>query len=114
MAPVKGKVAFQDGQPVAGGNVILQPADDPNVPSAIGEIQADGTFVMFTSKPGDGARIGRFHVLVQPVQDDYSARNPRPIDLKFSDPKTSGIEFEVKSGENTLNVTVHPPKRGGP
>jgi hypothetical protein len=113
MAPVTGKVVFEDGRPVPGGKVILHPADDPNVPSAVGEIQDDGTFVtMSTERYGDGARVGRYRVLVQPVQDDYSARKPRPIDIKFSDPATSPVPvFEVKPGDNTLNVTVHPPRK---
>jgi hypothetical protein len=111
MAPVTGKVVFEDNKPVPGGKVILHPADDPNVPSAIGDIQPDGTFVLSTYKLGDGARVGRYHVLVQPIQDDYSARKPRPIDARFADPTTSGIEFTVGPKDNFLAVTVHPPRR---
>lgn len=111
MAPVTGTVRYEDGQPVTVGGVILSPAGDPNLPSATGDIRPDGTFTLSTAKPGDGAVVGRYHVLVVPPGDDYGPKNPRPIDPRFGDPKTSGIEFEVKPGPNTLPVTVHRPKR---
>jgi hypothetical protein len=111
MAPVTGKVTYPDGSPATGGEVSLHHVDDPNVPSPVGYIQPDGTFTLFTEKPGDGVAVGKYKVAVASPTDDYGPKNPRPIDLKFADPKTSGIEFEVKPGANTLDVTVTRPQK---
>ncbi len=108
---VTGKVTFDDGRPVAAGEVLLTPSEDPSLPAPIGHLQADGTFELFTATPGDGAPLGKYHVLVMPLADDFGPKNPRPIDPKFADPKSSGIEFEILPGESTLNISVHPPKK---
>jgi hypothetical protein len=111
MAPVTGTVRYDDGTPVTGGEVTLHPADDPKLPTGVAYIQPDGRFAVFTEKPGDGVRTGKYKVGVAPPTDDYGPRNPRPIDPKFADPATSGITFEVKPGPNTLDVTVTRPKK---
>jgi hypothetical protein len=111
MAAVTGTVKYEDGSPVTGGEVILHPTDDPNLTSPLGYIQPNGTFALFTSRPGDGVRIGRYKVAVTPPTDDYGPKNPLPIDTKFANPNTSGIEFEVKPGSNTLDITVHRPRK---
>jgi hypothetical protein len=115
MAKVTGTVAIEPGgAPLKGGIVTLLPADDPTKPSAVGDVEQDGTFVVSTYKKGDGAEVGRYLVTVIPVQDDYNARNPRPIDARFGDPATSKLEFVVEPGKaNVLTITVHPPRRGG-
>lgn len=110
MGAVNGTVKYEDGSPVAGGEVSLHPIDDPMIPSPIGYIQPDGSFTLFTEKPGDGARVGAYHVAVAPPPDDYGPKHPRPIAPKFANPETSGIDFEVKPGANTLSITVTRPK----
>jgi hypothetical protein len=110
-APVSGTVAYDDGSPVTGGEIILHPVDDAKATSPIAYIRPDGTFEVFTAKPGDGARVGKYRVTVTPPTDDYGPRNPLPIDRKFGDPATSGFECEVVPGPNTLTLKVHRPKR---
>ena len=109
LAPVPGRVVYDDGSPVTGGEVSLHPADDPTVPSPVGYVKPDGSFALFTDRPGDGVRPGRYKVAVAPPTDDYGPKNPRPIDPKFAHPDRSGFEFEVKPGDNTLDLTVTRP-----
>ncbi len=111
MSPVAGTVKYDDGSPVIGGEVSLHPIDDPQLPSPVGYIQPDGSFKLFTRKPGDGVRQGKYKVVVAPPTDDYGPKNPRPIDPKFSDPNTSGIQFEVQPGDNVLTISVTRPKK---
>lgn len=108
MAPVTGRVSYPDGSPVVAGKVLLVP-DDPTAPSAVAELEPDGSFAAFTDRPGDGARLGTYKVSVQPPGDDYSAKNPRPIDLKYEDPATSGFTVTVEDKPNTLDLTVTRP-----
>jgi hypothetical protein len=108
-ATVTGTVRYSDGSPVTSGEVLLYPADDPAAPSPVGHIQPDGSFALFTDRPGDGAPVGRYTVTVAPLGDEYNARNPRPIDPKYADPATSGLTYEVKPGTNTLDLTVTRP-----
>src|SRR5438132_987871 len=54
--PVQGKVVDQAGQPIpglGGSEIVFTLVDGPT--SSIGEIGDDGSFTLFTDKPGDGA-----------------------------------------------------------
>src|SRR5581483_1663029 len=82
------------------------------------EINKDGTFRLGTEKPGDGARPGKYRVLVNPpvTYKPDEARGIRAveirgpsIDARFSDFTTSGLELEVKPGRNEVALTVTRP-----
>jgi hypothetical protein len=62
--PVKGKVTF-NGKPLAGGGSIafVPQGGEAKVDSG-GEIKADGTYELTTHKPGDGAMVGDFKVVI--------------------------------------------------
>ena len=93
--PVRGKVVFEGGQPVAGGSVTFQPQDDSAV-STSGVIGPDGTFSLFSFKAGvraAGATAGPHRVIV------YFAIATVPA-FEFPDP------FVVKPGENDFTLTI--------
>src|SRR6478736_4266188 len=53
---VQGKVVDQSGQPIAGlegSQIVFTLVDGPT--SSVGEIGSDGSFTIFTDRPGDGA-----------------------------------------------------------
>lgn len=59
--PVKGKVSYK-GQPLTRGTILFEPEGMGK--DGHGEVQPDGTFVLTTYKPGDGAVIGAHRVAV--------------------------------------------------
>jgi hypothetical protein len=114
--PVRGKVTLEDGTPVSKGMVVFESmAGDAKI-TARGDIQADGTFKLGTYKPGDGVPPGRYRVLVAPREDmediDSPNRKPPAFDPRYSDFKTSGLEFEVKSGTNEFPIQLTRPRKG--
>ena len=115
--PVSGRVVYVDGSPVTEGLVVGEAAVDGKQVMAQGDVNPDGTFRWGTRRPGDGARPGKYRVVVIPraLGDAETAKGVLPaIDRKFSNPKTSGIDFEVKETSNRLDITVTRPKRAKP
>jgi len=50
-------------------------------------------------------------VVPRAVGEKEASQGVRPaVDRKFSNPQTSGIDFEVKPGTNELDITVTKPK----
>lgn len=107
VSPVKGRVMYQ-GKPVPYGQVMFQPeTGDP----ARGEIQPDGSYVLTTYAPGDGATIGKNYVRITsiPAQRPEAASQAVKGELssvgstippKYSHFRTSGIEVVVQAGTN--------------
>lgn len=117
--PVTGHVAFEDGQSLTTGGVVLceslEVQSDGMAIMARAKIEADGTFELSTFDEGDGAVIGKHRVLVsaQRDADDYYKRGivPRPvIDERFEDYETSGLELVVEEGDNEFQIVVVAPK----
>jgi len=111
--PVTGKVAFADGAPLEEGTVVCEMKEGDQTIMARGTLQRDGTFKLGTEKPGDGAKPGKYRVLVMPrsLTDAEAAITPPIIDPKWQRYETSGLELEVKpQGTNDLNITVTKPQ----
>ena len=109
-APVSGKVLV-DGQPVTKGQVIFAPEGGR---AATGILGPDGTFTLSTYRPNDGAVVGKHTVTVISAERAADA-DPEDIDApmrwlvprRYSDPGTSGLEFEVKAeGSNQANFDL--------
>ena len=110
---VNGRVAYEDGSPLTEGNVIGQMGEGADSVTVQGNVKPDGTFSWGTERPGDGAKPGKYRVAVIPrgLGDAELAQGKLPaVDAKFSSFQTSGIEFEVKAGNNELNIKVTRPK----
>jgi hypothetical protein len=109
-----GTVTFQ-GRPVTDGVVIF--SDNANAVFMNYDIQPDGTFEVTTAE-GKGIWAGTYRVAVAPKLADpemgviaQPAVIPRPSDIppRYWKPETSGIEFEVKEGENRpLDIELKP------
>jgi hypothetical protein len=107
--PVAGRVAYEDGSPLTEGSVVGETTIDGAKVQARGEIAADGTFAWGTTKAGDGARPGKYRVIVVPralSNAELEQGKVPAVDDKFTARDTSGIELEVKEGKNDFKVTV--------
>jgi hypothetical protein len=112
---VHGRVVYEDGSPLTEGIVVGETTEGEARVMAQGSVRGDGTFSWGTVRPGDGAIPGKYRVVVLPraVGEAEAAQGMVPVvDPKFSKPETSGIDFEVKPGQNDLNITVTKPKQG--
>src|SRR5262245_14499551 len=96
--PVAGRVVWEDGsaaRELAGGLVVFESVEDRM--GARADIQADGSFRLSTSRPGDGTLAGRHRVLVeapQPSEKELAGRKDMPqiLDPRFASFETSGLE----------------------
>ncbi|MBY0457927.1 MAG: hypothetical protein K2V38_11355 [Gemmataceae bacterium] len=79
----------------------------------------DGTFVLTSYLPDDGAPIGEYSVMVMPArgaaEEDLENDMPAakraagkraPFPAKYTTPKTSGLSVTVKSGDNVLDLDL--------
>jgi hypothetical protein len=111
--PVRGTVTLEDGTPLTKGMVVFESMAGDNKITARGDIRPDGTFQLGTYKPGDGVPPGKYRVLIAPRDDmediDSPNRKPLAFDRRYSDFKTSGLEFEVKPGSNDFPIRVTRP-----
>jgi hypothetical protein len=95
IVPVKGRITYK-GESVVKGAVEFEPQLDGR--NASGDIQSDGTFVLSTFKPGDGAVVGTHRVFVRVGGDGYG---PKPgtarelLPAKFASAESSGLTAEV-------------------
>jgi hypothetical protein len=106
--PVRGKATFEDGTPLTTGMVVFERQEGGKAVMARGEIQADGSYQLGTGRPGDGATPGKYQVLVSvpdPIYQDEERPTP-PLDPRYMDYRTSGLEFEVKPGPNEYPIRV--------
>ena len=101
--PVTGKVTWQ-GKPLADGTVGFNPIKVgkglPNRP-AIGELRADGTYVLSSFRSSDGVLPGEYRVTVQSyisrpnVMDGFVKPAVWRIPSRYGDPVQSGLSFTV-------------------
>jgi hypothetical protein len=108
--PVGGKVTFEDGTPLTEGMVVFETGQGEKKITARGAIQADGSYQLSTHKPGDGVPPGAYRALIAPPSPK-DPENPEksPFDERFTDFKTSGLEFTVQAGPNDIPIRVSRP-----
>ena len=98
--PVTGMVFYND-KPVTAGVVMFQP---PSGPPASGQIQPDGSFELETYGRAFGARTGANQVRIshrEMKQDGGElALGKYLLPERYSQFSTSGLNAEVKAGEN--------------
>jgi hypothetical protein len=115
MYPVRGTVTLEDGTPVARGLVIFERVEGGPPLTARGDIQPDGRYELSTETPGDGVPAGRYRVSINPLDtsDVPDEQKTLPFDVRYLNQKTSGLEFEVKSGPNEFPIRLAPPAPKG-
>jgi hypothetical protein len=102
-------VVRMDGNPLTRGTVRFLPSAGR---TAEGKIQPDGTFTLGTFGDSDGALIGTHQVAIIAYEPsrraagrppDFTVASPKIkplVPMKYMAPGTSGLVFEVKSGNN--------------
>lgn len=113
-AQVRGKVTL-DGRPLESGGVMFMP---PRGRAATGVVQADGSYVIGTYRPGDGAVVGPHRVTINPYfphaedADDEQDMTAAARSKVFTVPRPfTGISVVVESGkENVIDI----PLKSGP
>ncbi len=108
---VDGKVAFADGSPLRGGEVVFESVSLGI--EARGTIDEEGRFQLTTFEPEDGAVEGEHLVLVFPARRnaDGGRRFEHSIDDKYLDYSTSDLRCQVVAQDavNTCRLVVIPP-----
>jgi hypothetical protein len=110
---VSGRVQYKDGSPITGGSRVihLEPAANTTAQirkMATGEITSDGSFTMYTRKPGDGVIPGiyviTFSVLDKPmggkslIPAKYSSAADSPLSITVDGNKTE-LLYELEKRE---------------
>ncbi|VTT99193.1 Uncharacterized protein OS=Singulisphaera acidiphila (strain ATCC BAA-1392 / DSM 18658 / VKM B-2454 / MOB10) GN=Sinac_0124 PE=4 SV=1 [Gemmataceae bacterium] len=110
-ATVTGKVTV-GGRDAPIGEVTFYPADgDAARPTPRGMIARDGTYTLKVGSKS-GLPAGDYRVAVQVMDTPPPPRgNEPPAALplsprRYGDPKTSGLEFTVKPGANTIDLPL--------
>jgi hypothetical protein len=109
---VSGRVQYQDGSPITGGvrTINFEPAANTTAEirkMATGEIGTDGSFTMYTRRPGDGVIPGiyvvTFTIMDQPlggkllIPEKYKSPAESPFDITVDGDKTDLLyELEKK------------------
>jgi hypothetical protein len=107
LQPVRGKVTLPDGKPAVNSQVVFDGPIGGKAISARGDVQADGSFELATSQPGDGVPPGRYRVQINPPPlVNAEAAQRLPFNSKYTDFSTSGLEFEVKAGSNDFPIQL--------
>ena len=108
--PVRGKVVDSQGQPIAElerSQIIFSLIGGTT--SSEGEIKSDGSFEVFTMKPGDGAPPGDYQVYIPRRYLDPEHPAPQVIDAKYENPDSSGLQATVDKKTNTFEFKVDRP-----
>ena len=109
--PVHGQVRFSDGARV--GTIELESLEHGT--TATGRIQEDGSFVLGTYTPTDGAAQGKHRVIVvQIVISDgtfqHTKDHGKRVPAKYGSYETSGLSASVEATEQNRIVIELPTK----
>jgi len=114
---VVGKVVYKGtSQPAAAGAGILFESTKEPYARAAGKIEADGSFVLSTDRPDNGAIQGEHRVSIVPMAQDGTASDltaalSRKIDPKYFELRTSGLKFTIQpTTKNEFLIEVEKPK----
>ena len=116
-APVSGTVTY-NGKPVPNAHVSFVPSDASRR-AAEGLTDTSGRFILGTFSANDGAIVGKYKIGViangppRPAKPGEGSGMPGEtmpgepvIPKKYFSPETSGLEHEVKSGRNSVELTL--------
>ncbi len=112
-AQVSGKVLYKDGTVPKGGvrTIQFQPMADTKAEirkAASGEIQPDGSFKVYTRKPGDGIFLGKYAVTFSVWKGPMD-----PVSLvanKYTKAATTPIVVEIDGDRDDLMFEIDPAK----
>jgi hypothetical protein len=108
--PARGKVLVA-GKPAVGATVVFHPAKssaESAYRTPAGVVQADGSFILSTFAPGDGAPAGEYIVAISPSRDagDAKSKSAAPIKLalKYGDIHQTPLRATVVEGANEITA----------
>jgi hypothetical protein len=102
LIPVKGRVFFK-GQPLTSGTVRFEP-DDFGRP-AFGKLQSDGTFVLSTTKDGDGVVAGHHRVSIADTNLNSQSK-PKALLKKYAAALTSKFQADVSPEKTEFSFEI--------
>jgi hypothetical protein len=103
--PVKGKVLLPSGQPLRAGRVELIAKKSPPGFDAFGDIEPNGSFVLTSIKPDDGAVPGDYVATISTMNYRAKGGNPKRI------PNAAEVPRRYQEANTSdLNVTIEPGK----
>jgi hypothetical protein len=109
---VSGKVTL-DGKPLkqGQGHVMFVPDATKGTkgPPAIGVTDAEGIYTLSTDREAgseDGAIVGFHRVRISEVPNPEKPDAPLTIPAKYGNEATSGFSFEVKPGDNPIQLDL--------
>jgi hypothetical protein len=111
VAQVRGKVVFKNGSmPNAGIRYVrLEPAADSTAvirKGASGSVNDDGTFEIFTLRPGDGVHLGKYAVTFTYLKSFNEQK--QMIDAKYTTAATTPYHLNVERDTNDLVYELEP------
>lgn len=110
-AQVSGHVQYKGGAPIKAGIRVIrfEPAEDTTAAvrkTASGDIGQDGSFTLFTRKPGDGVPLGKYKVTFTLLTSVTGGENiTRP---EYMSAATSPFEVEVTDDVSDLLYEIEP------
>ena len=93
---VAGKVTYK-GKPLPGGTITLHVAKGKPIR---GSLRADGSYSVKDVPPG------QVQVTIETESVKAKAGKYVPIPLKYADPRTSGLTYEVNKGTQTFHIEL--------
>jgi hypothetical protein len=109
--PVTGEVVDASGKPIPGlekSNYVMFAQVPDGTSSSMGEILADGSFRLFTNKPGDGVAPGDYYVYLPRKHLDPERAMPQLVAGKFESIEQSGWTKTVEKKRNHFVLEVSP------
>ena len=86
MVGVTGTVTLE-GKPLGLGRILFEPVSPDDGTSAMGDIEADGSFELFTTKPGDGVVPGSYYPVVMDPKEGRECTKRSAHRTRSADPK---------------------------
>ncbi len=117
MVQVTGKITNTDGSMLKGGirEVRFEPTRDvpqEGLRTASGQIESDGSYHLFTRKPGDGIMPGTYNVMITVWKEQHDPVSL--IDDRYSTAGTTPFKnVKIDRDRNDLDFKIEPKSTAG-
>jgi hypothetical protein len=103
-SPARGKIVGTAGEPLQYVVVNLEPLNQTAGGPAQGVVKENGTFVLRTFHPEDGALPGKYKVWLEP--SPMAPKKASPIPAKYQSPEESDVTVLITEGDNDLSIKL--------
>lgn len=103
---VQGQVTLPGGAPAKG--VIVGFENMEKHVRSTGTADDNGRYELSTDSKGDGAPVGDYKVTVRQAGPADSSQGPPPrqFPVRYENPETSNLTFQVKGGSNKFDIPL--------